>query len=65
MRAHKVALAVQFIQDREVRLSALAIQSAFLSASLHVIAALITLTKLVHGIDPRRLSAKTLILSEC
>ena len=67
MRTHKVALAVQFIQNREVRLPALAlnIQSVFLSASMHVIAALITLTKLLRGVDSRLLSAKPLILSEC
>ena len=55
MWTHKVALAVQFIQNRKVRLSALAltIQSVFLSASVHFIAALITLAKLLHGVHAR------------
>jgi hypothetical protein len=67
MWTHKVALAVQFVQNREIRLSALAktVQSVFLSASVDFIAALITLAKLLHGCDTSLLSAKPLILSEC
>ena len=67
MRTHKVALAIQFIQNWEVRLPALAktVQSVFLPASLHIIAALITLAKLLHRCDASLLSAKPLILSEC
>jgi hypothetical protein len=67
MWTHKVALAVQFVQNREVRLSTLAksIKGAFLPASMDFIAALIALAKLLHGRDTSLLSAKPLILSEC
>jgi hypothetical protein len=67
MRTHKVALAVQLIQNWEVRLPALAktVQSIFLPTSVDFIATLIALAKLLHGRDTSLLSAKPLILSEC